>query len=294
MIITIIIIVAIVAFLLFLMGIRIVRPTQQGLIETLGKYSKTADQGFNWVIPIIQRMIKVNITEIRVDVEPQNIITKDKLNATVDAVVYYKINDVSKSVYKVNNFRTSVPSLARTTLRAVIGKMSLADANENRDQINTNVEKQLDHQTNAWGIDIIRVELQKIEPPQDVQNAMNEVVKAENDKIAAKDFATAVETKADGDRRAEIKMAEGKARSIELVANADAKKIKVIADAEAGKIKVINEAAQKYFKGEAKELKKLEVTQASLENNSKVILTEKGISPQLIIGELPTKESIKK
>ena len=277
-----------ICFVLFLLaGIRIVRPVEKGLIETLGKYSTIKEDGFSWIIPIIQRMIKVNTTEIRVDVEPQNIITKDKLNATVDAVVYYKIKEVNKAIYNVNNYSTSVPSLARTTLRAVIGKMTLSDANENRDRINTDVENQLDQQTNAWGIDIIRVELQKIEPPQDVQDAMNEVVKAENDKIAAKDFATAVETKADGERRAEIKKAEGKAKGIELVANAQAKEIEVIAKADAEKIKVINESAEKYFKGNAKELKKLEVTQKSLEKNAKVILTEKGITPQLIIGELP-------
>lgn len=268
-----------VIILIFGFGIRIIRPTEKGLVETLGKYSKTADQGFSWIIPLIQRMVQVNITERRVDVEPQNIITKDKLNATVDAVVYYKVEDIKKAVYNVNDFHTSVPSLARTTLRAVIGKMSLADANENRDKINTDVEKELDKQTDSWGISIIRVELQKIEPPQDVQDAMNEVVKAENDKIAATDFATAVETKADGERRAAIKEAEGIAKGKTLVA-----------DANAYKIKVENEAANLHFIGNAKELKKLEVTQNSLQNNAKVILTDKGITPQLIIGDLPIKK----
>lgn len=261
--------------ILFLSGVRIVRPVEKGLVETFGKYSRTAEQGFNWVIPLIQRVVIVNITEIRVDVEPQNIITQDKLNATVDAVVYYKINEVNKAVYNVQDFSSSVPSLARTTLRAVIGKMTLADANENRDKINADVEIQLDKQTDAWGIEIIRVELQKIEPPQDVQDAMNRVVKAENEKIAAEDFATAKETEADGRKRAEIKEAEGRRQASILEAEGKAKAFDLV---------------NKSFKGNAQLLKRLEVTENSLSKNSKIILSEKGIHPQLLIGELPLKK----
>jgi len=255
-----------------LAGIRIVRPVEQGLIETLGKYSKTAEQGFSWIIPFVQRMIKVNTTEIRIDVEPQSIITQDKLNATVDAVVYYKIKDVQKAIYNVNSFARSVPSLARTTLRAVIGKMTLAKVNENRNEINSKVEKELDKQTNAWGIDIIRVELQKVDPPKDVQDAMNNVVKAENDKIAATDLATAKETEADGYRRAEIQKAEGEKRALILKAEGESQAFNLI---------------NKAFVGNAQLLKQLEVTQASLENNTKILLTEKGINPQIIMGEIP-------
>ena len=253
-------------------GIKIIRPTEKGLVETLGKFSKIAEQGFNWVFPGIQRMTKVNITERRVDVPPQNIITKDKLNAEVDAVVYYKVQEVNKAIYNVNDFKTSVPSLARTTLRAVIGKMTLADANENRDKINVDVENELDRQTNEWGISIIRVELQRIEPPQDVQDAMNMVVKAENEKIAAIDTATALETEADGKRRATIKVAEGNKQVSILEAEGKAKAFTLIEES---------------FKDNAKLLKQLEVTENSLKNNSKIILTDKGISPQLLIGELP-------
>jgi len=252
-------------------GFRVIRPIEVGLIETFGKFNKLAGPGFHFIIPLVQQMVKVNKTEIRVDVPPQNIITKDKLNATVDAVVYFKIDDAKKAIYNVNDFKSSVPSLARTTLRAVIGKMTLSEANENRDAINNDVEKQLDKQTDAWGIDIVRVELQKIEPPQDVQNAMNMVVKAENMKIAAKDEATAAEIQADGFRRAEIKKAEGERQGKILRAEGEAKAFTLI---------------NKSFTGNAQKLKRLEVTQAALEKNAKIILTEKGINPQLIIGKL--------
>ncbi|MBC8504607.1 MAG: SPFH/Band 7/PHB domain protein, partial [Chloroflexi bacterium] len=160
-----------------------------------------------------------------------------------------------------NNFESSVPSLAKTTLRAVIGKMTLTEANENRDQINLEVEKILSKEVSKWGIDVVRVELQRIEPPDDVQDAMNQVVKAENEKIAALDLATAIETKADGERRAEIKKAEGIAAAIRLKADADG-------DA----IKTVNVAAEEYFIGNAQLLKKLETVAEALKDNTKIIV----------------------
>jgi regulator of protease activity HflC (stomatin/prohibitin superfamily) len=245
----------------FSSGIKIIRPVEVGIVEFLGKYSRTATAGANWIGPVFHRMHKVNITERRVDIDPQSIITRDKLNAEVDGVVYYKVIDAKRAIYEVNNFELSVPSLAKTTLRAVIGKMTLTEANENRDTINEEVEKILDKEVSKWGISVVRVELQRIEPPPDVQTAMNQVVKAENEKIAALDLATAIETQADGERRAEIKKAEGIAAAIRLKAEADG-------DA----IKIVNEAAEKYFVGNAQLLKKLETVSEALRNNSKIIV----------------------
>ena len=263
----------------FLVGIRIVRPDSVALIETFGKYSRTATQGFNWIIPVIQRALYVNMTERMVDVPPQKIITKDDLNADVDAVVYFKINDPTNAAYKVYSYQKQISSLSRTTLRNIIGTMSLSDANSKREEINGQLETELDKQTDAWGIDIVRVEIQRIEPPSDVQEAMNQVVKAEREKLAAKDFANAVETKADGERRAEIKKAEGVKQGRILQA-----------EGKAQAIKLENEAAQKYFTGNAIELKRLEVMQNSLKDNAKIVLTEKGLSPNLFIGDIPLKK----
>ena len=271
----ILVIIGFIVVIWFLSGIRIVRPIEKGLIETLGKYKKTAGEGFHFIIPIIQRMIKVNITEQMVDVPPQTIQTNDKLNMLVDAVVYYKVKDVKSAEYNVDGHKQQLTSLARTTLRAVMGKLSLTECIQERNKINESVEKVLDKETDAYGVEVLRVEVQRIEPPKDVQESMNNVVKAEQDKIAAKDFATAVETRADGEKRSEIKKAEGKRQASILEAEGKAKAFRLI-----------NES----FKGNAQLLKKLEVTQASLEKNSKIILSEKGISPQLIIGELPLKK----
>ena len=258
-----ILVLVILVFLVFIFfsGIKIVRPVEVGVIEFLGKYSRSASAGFNWIVPGVQTMRKINITERRVDIDPQSIITKDKLNAEVDGVVYYRVIDAKKAIYEVNNFELSVPSLAKTTLRAVIGKMTLTEANENRDLINDEVEKILDREISKWGINVVRVELQRIEPPPDVQDAMNQVVKAENEKIAALDLATAIETKADGERRAEIKKAEGIAAAIRLKADADG-------DA----IKIVNEAAERYFVGNAQLLKRLETVSEALRNNTKIIV----------------------
>ena len=274
------------AFLFFLMGIRIVRPTRKMLVETLGKYSKTAGQGFNWVCPIIQKGIYVNITEQMVDVPPQTIQTKDKLNMTVDAVVYYKVEDVKASQYNVDGHKRQLTSLARTTLRAVMGKLSLTECIQERNKINSQVEVVLDKETDSYGVEVLRVEVQRIEPPEDVQRSMNNVVKAEQDKIAATDLAKAKETEADGERMAAIKIAEGNKQA--TILESEGKKQSLILEAQ-GKEQAFKLIAQS-FKGNAQTLKKLEVTQASLEKNSKVILTEKGITPQLIIGELPTKK----
>ena len=257
---------------IFLIGIRIIRPREKGLIERLGKYKKTAGQGFHWIIPVIDKMIKVDITENMVDVEPQKIITKDDLNATVDAVVYFRVIDPMKSIYKAQNYRAQITSLARTTLRDIIGKMTLTEANSKRDTLNAILEQELDKQTDAWGIDVIRVELQRIEPPPDVQEAMNKVVIAERDKKAAIDFATATETKADGERRAEIKKAEGKKQGAILEAEGRAQAIIQVAKADAEKIQRVNTAIQEYFKNEAQVYKKLETVERSLRDGTKYVI----------------------
>ncbi|MBI2107538.1 SPFH/Band 7/PHB domain protein [Candidatus Woesearchaeota archaeon] len=264
--------------IIFFAGIRIVRPVQRGLIERLGKYRRFAMPGFNWIIPIIDRMIKINITERMVNAEPQEIITKDKLNARVDAQVYFKVKDneisVKDSQYRVYDYENQIVSLARTTLRNIIGTLSLNEANSGRDKINRELMDTLMKETKNWGIDVVRTELKEIDPPKDVQETMNKVVKAENEKIAAVDYATARETQADGERRAAIKTAEGHARAVEIDAQAKAEAIKLV-----------NEAADRYFKGNAQLLKQYEVTEESLKRNSKIILTEKGIQPVIILGD---------
>lgn len=260
-----IIIVAAVLLFFFLIGIRIVRPTHRGLIETLGKYTGFAHPGFHWVLVPIQRLYLVDIREQLVNAEPQVIITNDNLNATVDAQVYLKVKSdeesTKNSMYNVTNYRLQVVNLARTTLRNIIGTLSLKSANSERGRINTDLDQTLKIETKNWGIEILRTELKEIDPPKDVQETMNKVVKAENEKIAAIDFATAAETNADGVKRSEIKRAEGirQAKILE-------------AEGEAQAIKLVNEAAELYFVGNAQLLRKLQAMETALKNNAKIVL----------------------
>jgi regulator of protease activity HflC (stomatin/prohibitin superfamily) len=259
------ILVGIIIVLIFFWGIRIVRPTSRGLIERLGKYKKFAYPGFHWIIPVIDRMIKINITETMVGAEPQEIITNDNLNATVDAQIYYKIKEdedsVKKSQYNVNSIVYQIVNLTRTTLRNILGTLTLKSANSERGRINKELIEILIRETGSWGIEIVRAELKEIDPPEDVQETMNKIVKAENEKIAAIDFATAAETTADGEKRAAIKRAEG------------VKQAQILqAEGEAEAIKLVNEAANQYFVGNAQILKRLETVQASLQQNTKIVV----------------------
>jgi regulator of protease activity HflC (stomatin/prohibitin superfamily) len=253
----------IVAF--FFAGVRVVRPVGRGLVERLGKYKRLATPGFNWIIPVIDRMYLVNITEVMVNAEPQEIITSDKLNARVDAQVYFKVKSDEESVknsqYNVFNYKYQIVNLARTTLRNIIGTLTLKSANSERGKINSELQRTMRDETTHWGIEIVRTELKEIDPPQDVQETMNKVVKAENEKVAAIDFATATETMADGARRAEIKKAEG------------IKQAKILeAEGEALAIQLVNEAADKYFVGNAQVLRRLIAVENALSSNAKIVV----------------------
>jgi regulator of protease activity HflC (stomatin/prohibitin superfamily) len=279
-------VIAVLAILFFLSGIRIIRPTHRGLIEVLGKYRRFAEPGFHWVFPVVTKMYQVNTTEQMVNAEPQEIITNDNLNAKVDAQVYFRVLPDEKSVkasqYDVNNYAVQIVSLARTTLRNIIGTLTLKSANSERSKINTELLETLLEETRNWGLSIVRTELKEIDPPKDVQETMNKVVKAENEKIAAIDFATATETMADGQKRAEIKKAEG-IRQAEILK----------AEGEAQAIQLVNEAADRYFIGNAQVLKRLQTTEEALRNNSKIVVPSNGELVNVIgdlAGVLPLKE----
>lgn len=266
------------AMMIFLSGIRIVRPTHRALIERLGRYNRFAESGFHWIIPVVERMFLENVTETMVDATPQEIITFDNLNARVDAQVYFKVKpdeeSVKNSIYNVNNVQYQIVNLARTTLRNIIGTMTLKSANSERGRINDELHKILMKETGNWGIEIVRTELKEIDPPKDVQETMNKVVKAENEKIAAVDFASAAETVADGKKRSAIKEAEG------------VKQARILqAEGEAGAIRLVNEAAEKYFVGNAQILRKLQAMETALQDNAKVVVPA-GTELVNVIGEL--------
>jgi regulator of protease activity HflC (stomatin/prohibitin superfamily) len=272
----------------FFTGIRIIRPTNRGLVERLGKYHRFASPGFNWIIPFIDNMYKINITEKMINAEPQEIITNDNLNARVDAQVYFKIKpdelSVKNSQYNVNSIEYQIVNLARTTLRNIIGTMTLKSANSERGKINKELHGTLLEETKEWGIEIVRTELKEIDPPKDVQETMNKIVKAENEKIAAIDFATATETRADGEKRAEIRKAEGIKQAAILRA-----------EGEAQAIQLVNEAAEKFFVGNAQLLRRIQAMEVSLKENAKIVVPA-GSDLVNVLGEMagivPIKEKV--
>jgi regulator of protease activity HflC (stomatin/prohibitin superfamily) len=274
----IVVVILVVLLVALIMGIRIIRPTHRGLVERLGKYNRYCDPGLHIIIPIIERLFQVDVREVLVEAQPQTIITNDNLNAKVDAQVYLKVQateeNVKASQYNVTNYENQIVNLARTTLRNIIGTLTLKSANSERGRINEELRTTLKTETASWGIEILRTELKEIDPPVDVQETMNKVVKAENEKIAAVDFATATETQADGQRRAEIKKAEG-IRQAKILA----------AEGEAQAIKLVNEAAEQYFIGNAQVLRKLEAVEKAFWQNAKIIVPADG---QLVnvIGDL--------
>lgn len=258
------------------MGMRIVRPLEKGIVERLGKFKTVADQGFHLIIPVVDKMYRVNLTEQMMDVQPQEVITEDNLNAQVNLVVYYKVKrddeSVKKSIYNVDDFESQIVSLAQTTARNVIGTMNFKTVNSERNKLNTSLAEVLDKESDAWGVSIVRVEMMEITPPGDVQDTMNKVLKAENEKVAAKDFATAMETQADGERRAEIKKADGRKQSLILEAEGQADAIVKVAHAEAEKIEKVNTALRTHFKDQAEIYKRLETVIQSLQHGTKFVI----------------------
>jgi regulator of protease activity HflC (stomatin/prohibitin superfamily) len=270
------IIIAVIVIILLSQSIHTVRPTSRGLIERFGRYNRFANPGIVFLIPFIEHLVRVNITENMIDAGLQEIITSDSLNAQVDAQVYFKVRSDEESVkssqYSVFNYMRQIVALARTTLRNIIGTMTLKDANSERGKINSALYSNLATETKSWGLEIVRTELKEINPPADVQETMNKVVKASNERVAAIDFATARETQADGERRAAIKVAEGQRQAAILQAEGQNQAKVLVAGGEAQAIKLVNEAADLYFKGNAQLLRQLQTVETALANNSKIVV----------------------
>ncbi len=226
------VIAAIVVFIVAATGIKIVRPWEKGLIERLGKYQRTVGSGLNIIIPFLERIIKVDMREQVVDVPPQEVITKDNVVVAVDAVVYYEVTDPIKVTYNVANFYIAATKLAQTNLRNLVGDLALDESLTSREVINTKLRQILDDATDKWGTKVTRVELQRIEPPTDVTEAMHRQMKAERDRRA-------MILEAEGHKQSAILRAEGEAEAIRKVADADKYQKLTVAKGEAEAITTV-------------------------------------------------------
>ena len=269
-------------------SLRIVRPIEKGLVERFGKYHRFVEGGITLLLPIADRIIKVNTTERMTPVQRQDVITKDKVFMGVDAVVFYKVKpdeiSVKASQYNVANFQSQIDTLARTVLRDIIGGMDMTIANTSRPTINKALKEALDEQTEKWGIEIIRAEIKDLEPPRELIISMESVLKADNDRQAAEKTAIAQATLASGQKNAAIQVAEGNKQAAILQAEGQKSATVTIAEGDAQATKLRNEALTTYFKDTAIVFKQLDTIQASLQNNTKIIVPE-GKAISLILNE---------
>ncbi len=213
------------AFVLGSMSIRIIRPFERGLVERLGKYQRTLSPGLNLILPFVDTLMKVDMREVVLDVPAQLVITSDNVNVEVDAIVYAQVTDPVRSRYEISNYIMAATKLAQTNLRNVLGEMALDACLSSRDTINSQLRDVLDLATDKWGVKVNRVELQRIDPPADITEAMSRQMKAERDKRAQI-------LEAEGSRQAEINKAEGARQAAILVAEGEAQAVKTRADAE--------------------------------------------------------------
>ncbi len=237
------VLIAVLAAIVIAKSVYIVRQYERGVIETFGRFTRVAEPGLVLIIPFVQRLIRVDMREAVLDVAPQQVITEDNAMVTVDAVVYYEVTDPVKRTYNVTDFRTAAVKLAQTNLRNIIGDMELDEALTSREIINGKLRTVLDDATDKWGVRVTRVELQAIEPPKDIVEAMSRQMKAERDKRAtileAEGVRQAAILKAEGEKQARILEAEGEAEAIRRVADATKYREVTVAEGQAQAIRTV-------------------------------------------------------
>ena len=244
---------------------RVVAQYEKGLVLRLGRYRNTVDSGLTFLVPVIEDIIAVDMRERVINVEPQRVITKDNVGVTVDGVIYYRIVDPVKSTFEVQNFSYAATTLAQTNLRNLIGDKTLDETLVARDTINANLRAVLDEATNTWGVKVTRVELQKIDPPADITEAMSRQMKAERDKRANI-------LEAEGVKQSQILQAEGFKQSEILRAEGDATAKVTRATAEAKAIEMVSNAAESFFQQRAEMSKRLDVLRDVLAQQTKFVV----------------------
>ena len=231
-----------------LAGIKMVRPFERGVVERLGKFKETVDPGLRLIVPGVDRMTRVDMREQVIDVPPQEVITSDNVVVSVDAVVYYEPTDPQRLVYNVGDFILAIVKLVQTNLRNVVGDMQLDEALTSRDKINLALRDILDTATDKWGVRVVRVEIQRVDPPPDVMSAMHEVMKAERTRRAsvteAQGAREAAITRAEGEKQAQVLSAEGQALATRQIADAESYRQQTVAAGEAAAVQQVYKAIQ--------------------------------------------------
>ena len=238
-------VVALIVVLFLIAGVKIVRPYERGIVERLGKYKETKESGLQIILPFIDTIKRVDMREQVVDVPPQEVITADNVVVSVAAVVFYEPTDPQRLVYNIANFVLAITKLAQTNLRNLVGDLQLDGALTSRDRINAALREILDEATDKWGVRVVRVEIQRIDPPPDVMAAMHEQMKAERTRRAtvteAEGFRESEITRAEGDKQSRILEAEGQRQSAILAAEGEAQAVRTVAEAERYRLQTVAE-----------------------------------------------------
>ena len=273
--------IAVVVLAVLVKAVKIVRPFQQGLVERLGRYKTTKQPGFNLIMPFVETLELIDMREQVVDVPPQEVITKDNVVVSVDAVVYYEATDPQRLVYNVADFFTAITKLAQTNLRNLIGDLELDLALTSRDIINNQLRAVLDDATDKWGVRVVRVEIQRIDPPPEVVSAMHAQMRAERDRRAtvteARGYQEAAIARADGEKQASVLAAEGRKKAAVLDAEGDAKAIELRAEAERIRLEKVGQG-----EGEAARLRLIGIKTAEADDK---VLTIEYLSALEAIGD---------
>ncbi len=262
------IVLLVLALIMLAKSVTVIHQAEKGIVERFGRFKEILDPGLKFIIPFMDSLsARVDLRETVLDIAPQPVITKDNVTVTVDAVVYYFVTDAKAVRYEVANFSNAVSKLAQTNIRNVVGEMSLDETLTSRERINAALTTTLDEATDKWGVKVTRVEVKEIEPPHDISEAMSKQMKAEREKRA-------VILEAEAYRQKQILEAEGDKQNAILVAEGARQSAILRAEGEAQAIENVSSAADKFFVGNAQLLKQLEVTQASLEDNTKLVISD--------------------
>ena len=264
--------VAAVILMLLALSLKKVNQYEKGLVERFNAYEKTVDPGLRILTPFVERLYRVNMREQVIDVPPQEIITEDNVVVTIDAVIYYQVVDAKRALYEIEDFELAIVKLAQTTLRNIVGEMSLDVALTSREKINVELRSVLDQATDKWGTKVNRIELQRIDPPADIQLAMHKQKTAEQERRQLRLLATGRKEAAEQERQGTILKAQGEKASAILKAEGDAQALQLVADAQAKAIKAVSEAANQYFKENAQLNKRLDVVRDTFSQQTKIVV----------------------
>lgn len=256
------------------------KPYERGIQETLGKYDGFVMPGLGFQVPFLQLIRVRDVREHTMDIPPQPVITKDNVEIRVDGVMWVRPatdeESIRKTFYNIDNWKRAIVQLAMTNLRQEFGDLTLDESLVARERIATNLESVLNRFAVEWGLQVSKVEIMLIDPPEDIKIAMHKQKTAEQERRAMRLLATGEYEAAEQRKLAAIQTAEGEREAAVHVARGKAEAIRLV-----------NESAEKYFQGNAQLLKQLEAMENALRDNAKIVITERGVNPTLLLGSLP-------